>query len=59
MPRRIRTPLVCLVPCLFLILAPSIVAQAAFRNAAPDLRAVVRRSGTIFVGKVTQIEGPP
>jgi len=59
MPRRIRAHFVCLAPCLLiLILAPSTMAQAVFRNAAPDLRAVVHRSGTIFVGKVVSIEPP-
>jgi hypothetical protein len=58
MPRRIRVHLVCLAPCLLLFLAPSTIAQAVFRNVAPDLRAVVHRSGTIFVGNVTSIEPP-
>jgi hypothetical protein len=58
MPRTIRTLLLCLTPCLLFLIAPCAAAQAVFRNAAPNLRAVVRRSGTIFVGKVTSIESP-
>lgn len=58
MPRRIRNLVFCLATFLFLILTPPAYTQALPRLPAPDLRAVVRRSGTIFVGRVTSIETP-
>jgi hypothetical protein len=55
MPRRLcLLLLLCLLDAAFL--APRATPQSLSSPAAPDLRDVVRRSGTIFAGTVTAIE---